>query len=194
MEISVDRERVEAFSQRQFQFYLGYSSFILRALEKSSFQKFLHWMLKKEKIDEQIVKVVHIRVLPLKRKSGQGVAGKCAPDRGRIRIYPKTIKFCQIFRQRFGKNTLFAYAGNRARAALIHELLHLKYTEEEIVRELAEEYFGFFTQGKSKENSQTLQRMIFKTKSGRDSPPNFSTALATPLTADETCLRTSSPL
>ena len=42
------------------------------------------------------------------------------------------MKFCQIFKvQKFGLTTLLAYAGNRARAALIHELLHLKYIADE---------------------------------------------------------------
>ena len=36
-----------------------------------------------------------------------------------------------MFKQKFGWHTLSMYAGNRARAALIHELLHLKYVEDE---------------------------------------------------------------
>lgn len=88
-------------------------------------------MLKKEKIEEQAVRAVHVKVLPLRRKNGKGIAGNCDTTRGRIRIYPKTMNFCQIFKQKFGRYTLLVYAGNRARAALIHELLHLKYIEDE---------------------------------------------------------------
>jgi len=100
-------------------------------------------MLKKEKIAEQAVSAVQVKVLPFSRKNGHSVAGKCNTARGRIRIYPKTIKFCQIFKQKFGRTTLLAYAGNRARAALIHELLHLKYAEaEKTVRELPKTTFA----------------------------------------------------
>src|SRR3990170_5597388 len=146
MRISVDHEKLGNYSQNHVRFYLKYSSFVFRALKKPSFLGFLHWMLKKEKIEEQTVRDVHVKVLPLRRKNGKGIAGNCNTTEGRIRIYPKTIKFCQIFRQKFGRKTLLMYAGNRARAALIHELLHLKYAEDEkTVRKLAEDYFCIFT-------------------------------------------------
>ena len=168
MRISVDHEKLGNFSQNHVKFYLKYSSFVFRVLKKPSFQKFLHWMLKKEKIEEQAVRAVHVKVLPLRRKNGKGIAGNCDTTRGRIRIYPKTMKFCQIFKQKFGRYTLLAYAGNRARAALIHELLHLKYTEDEkTVRELAKGYFCIFTQKQSAQSSHVLciYTMIFTVKS-----------------------------
>src|SRR3972149_10027024 len=157
MRISVDREKLGNFSPNQVRFYLKYSSFVFRALKKPLFQKFLHWMLKKERIEEQTVTAVHVKVLPLRRKNGKGIAGNCNTARGSIRIYPKTTKFCQIFKQKFGRNNLLAYAGNRARAALIHELLHLKYTvDEKKVRELAKDYFSIFTQKRSTQDSYAL--------------------------------------
>lgn len=167
MKISIDHEKLGAFSQKHASFYLRYSSFVYRALEKPAFQKFLKWMLKKEEIEVHAVKAVHIKVLPL-RKSGQGIAGKCDPSRGRIRLYPKTIKFCQMFKRKFGRSTLFVYAGSRARVALIHELLHLKYIEDEkTVRGLAEIYFWTFAKRQSLTNSKVICacRMIFKARS-----------------------------
>ena len=59
------------------------------------------------------------------------------------------------------------YAGSRARAALIHELLHLKYaTDEKRVRELAKEYFFAFTRIKASKTSQPLSifEMVFRVK------------------------------
>ena len=157
MKISVDPQKLKSFSQNHVKFYLKYSSFVFKALKKPSFQKFLRWMLKKEKIEEQIVSVVQVKVLPFRRNNGNGVAGKCNIARGRIRIYPKTMKFCQTFKQKFGLSTLIAYAGNRARAALIHELLHLKYEEDEkTVRELAKKYFGIFTQRQCTQSRRSL--------------------------------------
>jgi hypothetical protein len=180
MRISVDHEKFENFSQNHVKFYLKYSSFIFKALKKPSFQKFLHWMLKKEKIPEQAVSTVQVKVLPFRRKNGHGVAGKCNTARGRIRIYPKTIKFCQIFKQKFGRSTLLAYAGNRARAALIHELLHLKYAEDEkTVRELSKDYFCIFTQKQFTQSARSLFvfTMIFYAKiSSKKAPLKGSNA------------------
>src|SRR4030066_1292687 len=178
MRISVDREKLGNFSPNQVRFYLKYSSFVFRALKKPLFQKFLNWMLKKERIEEQIVRAVHVKVLPLRRKNGKGIAGNCDTTRGRIRIYPKTTKFCQIFKQKFGWNTLLVYAGNRARAALIHELLHLKYIEDEkTVRELAKDYFCIFTQKQYTQyvHSLFIYTMIFDAKiSGKKAPQSIS--------------------
>ena len=168
MKITVDPEKFDTFSQSHVSFYMKYSSFVLRALFRSSFQKFLHWMLKRENIEEQMVRAVHVKVFPLRRKNGKGLAGKCDPAKGKIRIYPKTLKFCQIFTQNFGKNTLLLYAGNRARATLIHELLHLKYVEDEkTVRELTKEYFGIFARKQSAQSLHALCicTMIFTAKS-----------------------------
>jgi hypothetical protein len=183
------------FSQNNVSFYLKYSSFVFRALRKPSFQKFLHWMLKKEKIEEHTVRAVHVKVLPLRRKNGKGVAGNCNTTRGRIRIYPKTMKFCQIFTRKFGRNTLLVYAGNRVRAALIHELLHLKYaSDEKTVRELAKDYFCIFTQKQSAQSAHSLfiHTMIFDAKiSGKKAPPKGSNDPSAKLKLDETCLRAS---
>jgi len=194
MRISVDHEKLENFSQNQVRFYLKYSSFVFRALRKPSFQKFLSWMLKKETIEEQTVRAVHVKVLPL-RKNGKGIAGKCDTVRGRIRIYPKTTKFCQTFKQKFGRDTLLVYAGNRARVALIHELLHLKYiADEKTVRALAEDYFCIFTQKQSAQSAPSLfiYTMIFDAKiSGKKVPPSVSSNPSIRLKLNETCLRAS---
>jgi hypothetical protein len=195
MRIIVDHEKLETFSQNHVTFYLKYSSFVFKALRKPLFQKFLHWMLKKEKIEEQAVRAVHVKVLPFRRKNGKGVAGKCNTAQGRIRIYPKTMKFCQIFKQKFGRNTLLAYAGNRARAALIHELLHLKYiTDEKTVRALAKDYFCIFTQKRYTQRAHLLfiYKMIFDVKiSGKKAPPKGSNDPNTKSKLNGACLRAS---
>jgi diadenosine tetraphosphate (Ap4A) HIT family hydrolase len=194
MRISVDHKKLENFSQKHVKFYLKYSSFVFKALKKHSFQKFLHWMLQKEKIEEQTVSAVHVKVLPFRRKNGKSVAGKCNTVRGRIQIYPKTMKFCQTFKQRFGRNTLLVYAGNRARAALIHELLHLKYiADEKTVRALAKDYFCSFTQKQHTQSAHSLfYTMIFDAKiRGKKAPTTSSTNPSARLRLNETCLRAS---
>ena len=195
MRISVDHGKLESFSQNHVKFYLKYSSFVFKALKRPSFQKFLRWMLKKEEIEEQIVSAVQVRVLPFRGKNGNDVAGKCNITQGRIRIYPKAIRFCHTFKQKFGRNKLLAYAGNRARAALIHELLHLKYAKDEkTVRELAKDYFCVFTQKQCTQSvcSLFIYTMIFNAKtSSKKTPINGSSTPRTKLKLNETCLRAS---
>ena len=151
-----------------FGFYKNYSRFILKALRKSSFQEFLYSMLLSESIEEKTVNAVDIRVFPAPRKNGFNIIGKCDTYRGRIRIYPKTFNFCYAFRKKFGKNYLFTFVGNRARAALIHELLHLKYiSDEEKVQELTDIYFSAYMKKQLDKNSNliSLHDLIFNSKS-----------------------------
>jgi hypothetical protein len=167
IKITVCPGKPEGFSQRHVGFYMNYSSFVFKALKRSSFQKFLQWMLRRERIEAQMVGTVDVKVFPLRRKNGKGLAGNCDTSRGKIRIYPKTVKFCLEFTQKFGKSTLLVYAGSRARAALIHELLHLKYaTDEKRVRELAKEYFFAFTRIKPSKTPKHLSiyTMVFRAK------------------------------
>jgi hypothetical protein len=155
-------------STKHFSFYTNYSRFIMKALKKSSFQEFLCSMLLAENMQIEIVNTVDIRVFPAPRKNGFNIIGKCDPFRGRIRIYPKTFNYCYSFRKRYGKKYLFAFVGNRARAALIHELLHLKYiNDEEKVRELTDTYFSEYLKKQFTKNSKfiPLHSLIFNQKS-----------------------------
>ena len=167
MKISCDRRKLESVPENHVRYYLNYSSFVFKVLEKRSFQEFVHWMMKKESIDVKSVTRVTVRVLPLRGESGKTIAGRCAPAQGRIWIYPKTVNFCKIFKRKFGREILLHYAGSRARAALIHELLHLKYNDDEQkVRELCRDYFGLFRRKQVGKTSfaQSLCAMIFKAK------------------------------
>jgi len=167
MKITVSPEKLEKLSQNQVGFYMKYASFVLRTLGRPSFLKFLCWMLRRENIEEHKIRDVQVRVFPLRKENGRGLAGNCNTERGEIQIYPKTLNFCQGLMQESGKDKFVLYAGSRARAALIHELLHLKYADnEDKVRELTEEYFAVFTQNRSAQDSQTpnIYDMLFKAK------------------------------
>jgi hypothetical protein len=171
MRISFDREKLGSLPENQARFYLKYSSFVLKALGKHSFQDFVCWMLRKESIDAESVKGVAVSVLPRRAENGKTIAGKCAPAQGRIWIYPKTVNFWKSFKRKFGRKILMHYAESRARAALIHELLHLKYNEnEQRVRELCREYFGLFKRNQIGWVSfgQSICAMIFRAKSTED--------------------------
>jgi hypothetical protein len=167
-------EELPAFSSNQVRFYRRYSSFVFKSLAKTSFQRFLNWMLTREHIEKETIRVIQVKILPLRGKNGKGVAGKCNLAQGLIRIYPKTSKFCQLFRRKFGKKILHIYAKNRARAALIHELLHLKYGEDEkTVRELSQEYFGIFTKRlyTVKFPAFCIHTMVFSSRIGKKQVP-----------------------
>jgi hypothetical protein len=145
-------------------FYLKYSRFTLKALNKSVFQKFLSDMLKVERIPQKSIGSIHIEVLPAPRKNGCTIAGKCNTVNGKIRIYPKSLKFCDAFRKEYGQFLLVEYAGNRARAALIHELLHLKYGSDEVgVRKLTKQYYSQLIENECSNNSKALHmcKIIF---------------------------------
>jgi hypothetical protein len=90
---------------------MNYSSSYLKPKKINSLQ----WMLRREKIEEHMVRAVQVKVFPLRRKNGKGLAGNCDLSQGKIRIYPKTMTFCRAFKQKFGKTSLLVYAGSRAR-------------------------------------------------------------------------------
>jgi hypothetical protein len=164
--IKIAEETAETVSfKRKMGFYSNYSRFVLKALSKYSFQEFLYWMLLTENIEEKNVNAVFIKVYPAARKKGFSIVGKCNIYSGRIRIYPKTSSFCDAFSRKFGKNILISYVGSRARAALIHEVLHLKYaSDEQKVRELTEYYFCVYMKRQLAKNSAVLQDLIFKSQ------------------------------
>ena len=124
-------------------------------------------MLLAENIEEKTVNTVDIKVFPAPRKNGFNIVGKCDTFRGKIRIYPKTFNYCYAFRKKYGKTYFFVFVGNRARAALIHELLHLKYiSNEKKVQELTGIYFSAYLKKRFDKNSNlgSLNDLIFASK------------------------------
>jgi hypothetical protein len=149
--------------EKHLSFYANYSRFILKALKKTSFQEFLCQMLFSENIEEKTVNAVDIEVFPSSTKNGLQVAGRCNLRRGRIRIYPKNFHFCNALRKKIGKKRLHSFVGNRARAALMHELLHFKYTsDEKKVRELTDKYFYVYLKKQLGGNPAFLHFLIFR--------------------------------
>jgi hypothetical protein len=140
-------------ASENLRFYTKYAALVSKALRKPRFQTFLKWMLRREKIEEHRIKDIQIKTFPSVNKNGHGLAGKCN-SRGQIRIYPKRLEFCQKQMQEFGKKNVKFYIKGRAKAALIHELLHLKYaSDEKKVRELTKKYFNIFTKHQHTQNS-----------------------------------------
>jgi hypothetical protein len=129
-------------------FYKRYSEYTHRVINKDKFQRFIKYILKKEKIPEKKINQIDIRVFPFKNEEGQWVIGKCNQS-GEIKLFPKKRSLCLKIATRFGKKTLFSYIKIRGKAALIHELLHLKYlSDEQKVRSLTKKYFKIYNQNK----------------------------------------------
>ena len=157
------KKRVKS-SENHISFYSMYAFVVFSTLRKPLFRKFLNWMLRKERIEENKVKDVQIRMFPFVKENGNGLAGKCN-SKGEIRLYPKKLDFCRKQMQESGKENLNFYIKSRAKAALIHELLHLKYvSDEEKVRELTEKYFNIFTKHQNTQDLDVhnITKMLFK--------------------------------
>jgi len=163
MKIATCSKKRAMFSNNHLSFYIKYASVVFKTLRKPLFQKFLSWMLKREKIKEDKIKNIQIRMFPLRKENGNGLAGKCKSE-GKIFLYPRRLEFCQEKTQELGKENVNLYIKSRARAVLIHELLHLKYSsDEEKVKELTRRYFNIFIKHKHTQNSDThkIAKMLF---------------------------------
>lgn len=163
MRITIRSRKFVRFSQKRTRFYTKYATVILETLRNPLFQKFLDWMLKRESIEESMIANVQVRMFPFRKKNGKGLAGRCN-SRGEILIYPKRLGFCRKLIRKCGKENVYFYIKSRAKAALIHELLHLKYLDnEDKVRELTRKYFNIFIQHQNTQNSNAYNvlKMLF---------------------------------
>ena len=116
-------------------------------------------MIKREKIKENMIKDIQVRVFPFQKENGNGLAGRYK-SKGEILIYPKNFEFCQDLARKYGKKKALSYIKNRAQAALIHEFLHAKYSsDEELVRKLTKKYFNIFAEN---QNTHDISKMLFK--------------------------------
>ncbi len=164
MKLVVHPRKLLKFPKIHVTFYMRYASVVFKTLRRHPFQRFLHWILKKENIDEYMVSSVRIMTFPFQKDNGNVLAGRCN-SKGEIRIYPKKLEFCRKLKQKSGKEKLHAYIKSRARAALIHELLHVKYSDdEETVRELTRKYFHIFTRHQNIQNPDgtEISKMLFR--------------------------------
>jgi len=165
IKLSTENRNKTLQTNKHTSFYTKYARFTLKALRKASFQEFLEYIILAENINETTVNAVNVEIFPEKRKKGYAIIGRCNTNSGKIRIYPRTIDFCTAFKKKFGKEFLVSYVGYKARAALLHELLHLKYAnDEKRVRELTESYFSVYIKIKSAKQSASLHSLIFNYK------------------------------
>lgn len=157
-------KKVEDCPEHKLQFYSAYASAVSETLKKPLFQKFLHWIMKKENIEKVSVKDIQVRLFPFKKENGKSLAGRCNSDKGVILIFPKKRSFLQKKMQTHKKEKVRFYLKSRAMAALIHELLHIKYKDDENkVQHLTKKYFSTFVkhQNPDAHKVNTIQNILF---------------------------------
>jgi len=150
--------------EKRLQFYTNYASAVSATLRTPLFQKFLHWLMKREKIEKMSVTDIQVMVFPFEKENGRSLAGRCNTDNGIILIFPKRRSFLRKKLQNHKKENIRFYLRSRAMAALIHELLHMKYEgNESKVRHLTQKYFGIFMrhQNPDAQNVHALQKFLF---------------------------------
>jgi len=156
-------KKVESCPEKGLHFYTNYASAISETLRKPIFQRFLDWLIKREKIEKNAVKDIQVRVFPFQKENGKSVAGRCNNE-GVILIFPKRRSFLQKKMQDHKKEKVRFYLKSRAMAALIHELLHVKYdSNESKVRQLTKKYFSIFIhhQNTNTQKVHNIQKILF---------------------------------
>ena len=144
-------------------FYGKYANVVSKCLKKPVFLKFLYGLLNGEKIQKKQVKNVQIRMFPLIKNDGNYLIGKCNTH-GEIFLYPKRLGICRKKINTMKPESFIRYVEGRARASLIHELLHLKYERDEnTVKQLTKKYFTIFGRNQNSKLSDITKynKMIF---------------------------------
>ncbi len=158
-----NRKKTASCPEKRLRFYTKYASLVSATLRKPLFQKFLNWIIKRENIEKKAVKDIQVRIFPFQKENGNSLAGRCNHE-GVILLFPKRRKFLQRKMGDYEKEKIHFYIKGRARAALIHELLHVKYeSNERKVRQLTKKYFGIFVhhQNITTQKINGLQNMLF---------------------------------
>ncbi len=161
--VVLNPKKVESCPEKGVYFYKNYASIVSETLRKPIFQRFLNWLIKKEKIEKKSVKDIQIRVFPFQKDNGKSVAGRCNNE-GVILIFPKKRSFLQKKLKDHKKEKVRFYLKSRAMAALIHELLHIKYdSNESKVRQLTKKYFNTFIrhQNKNTQKVRNIKKILF---------------------------------
>ncbi|KON27098.1 hypothetical protein AC480_04850 [miscellaneous Crenarchaeota group archaeon SMTZ1-55] len=162
--ITADPHKRGKASTKLRRYYEKYTVLVSETLKEPSFQTFVHSLLKKENMEVEKIADVQIKTFPVKKENGNSLVGKCS-NKGVICLYPQGIRFWRKRMPNGRKDEITFYIKCRARAALIHEILHTKYLSKEgRVRELTRKYFNaFMRRNELDQNKQRIIQKIFPT-------------------------------
>jgi hypothetical protein len=160
--IIADPQKREKTSTKLRRYYEKYTLLVSETLKEPSFQRFVHSLLKKESMEIEKITDVQIKTFPAKKENGNRLVGKCS-NKGVICLYPQRIRFWQKLMPAWREDEITFYIKCRARAALIHEVLHTKYLSREgRVRELTRKYVhAFMRYNNLDQNKQRIVAKIF---------------------------------
>ena len=126
------------------EFYGNYANYVSNCLRKPIFQRFLTWVMKREKIQKEKIKNVQIRMFPLMKQNGNYLIGKCN-SKGEVFLYSEKLRAFRKKRKKISLKCLREYVRGRAMTSLIHELLHIKYrSSEQKVKDLTKKILFTF--------------------------------------------------
>ena len=112
--------KLENCPEKRLQFYTNYAYAVLDTLRMPLFQKFLRWIMKRERIEKMAVRDIQVMVFPFEKENGRSLAGRCNTDDGVILIFPKRRNFLRKKLHNHRKENVRFYLKSRAMAALIH--------------------------------------------------------------------------
>jgi hypothetical protein len=162
--VAVNHQKIVELPNKRLQFYKKHAALVQKTLKQPLFQRFVHWMLKREHIEEHRIKDIQGRVL-LASKITATPRWNMQEERQerKILVYPKRRDSYRRLTSKFGKESAYLYIKSGARAAFIHELLHPKYARNE-VRRLAQKYLKIFnrhTEDRPDSQHHHVVRMLF---------------------------------
>ncbi|MBX5328576.1 MAG: hypothetical protein QHH18_07665 [Candidatus Bathyarchaeota archaeon] len=163
IKVTMVSQKFEGCPEKDIKFYRKYAAVAFKTLTNPLFQRFINWIILKENINEHMITTIQIRAFPFRKQNGNGLAGKFN-KKGKIVIYPKRLEFCKKLMQETEKENVYCYIKARARATLIHELLHVKYSnDEDKVRQLTRKYIRIFTRHRNSQdsNAKHILRTLF---------------------------------
>lgn len=125
------------------------------------YQRFLRRVLAREQITDTSIAHIHVKTFPQMKANGRRLVGRSNGD-GEIAIYPQGLRHIRAMRRKWGIEVSRLYVISRARAALLHELLHLKYrNREQKVRELTRHYYRAYRKWAQPENDAVIVDTLF---------------------------------
>ncbi len=160
--VTMRPQKLVRFSEHIW-FYTKYATLVSNTLKRPRVQKLLNWIIRREKIEKDDVKTVKVRVFPHRKKNGKGLAGRYT-SKGEIIIYPKRLAFFRRKMHECKRQKVYFFIQSRAIATLIHEYLHVKYSDDEDkVRDLTRRYFSIFIRHRCEEssNERSILKLLF---------------------------------
>jgi hypothetical protein len=143
------------------QAYERFAHLATQALKDPTYQRFLRRVIAREQMAETKIAHIQVKTFPHVKSNGRRLVGRSNGD-GEIALYPQGLRRIRTMRRRWGVEASRLYVKSRARAALLHELLHLKYRDrEQKVRVLTRRYYRAYRQRTPRAHDAVVVETLF---------------------------------